>query len=211
MDFTSSIGSISSNGKPVIHFVHVLSQWFESFARRHQHGIAALSALSTTAAVMVALWSTNIAIRATRPRLKARVSIMCVIDQNKRSNSNPSYISLRVTNTGAVSIRLNQMCFSWKVGGEANEWASRPMDEHGDENVAARKYPILLQPNTSEIIMLSRTEQFFEDARKMFGVAKLSKVRNMKKQLHAYVHTDGVSSFRAEVSQSIFEKLHEPS
>ena len=95
----------------LIDHLHAASRWFESFADRHQHGIAAISAVATAGAVIVALWSAHIARTANQPRLKARVSVMQIIDRDTDLEAIPTYIAVQLTNTGAVPIWLHSNMF----------------------------------------------------------------------------------------------------
>lgn len=117
----------------IIGDLHAASRWFETVAARHQHGIAVLEALSTTAAVVVALWSTRVARGASKPKLKARVSVMQIFGNDTDLKATPTYIAVRLTNIGNVPIRMHSTCFSWRLPSSKTSWAALPLDENGRE------------------------------------------------------------------------------
>ena len=186
--------------------LHGASHWFESVADRHQHGIAALGALSTTAAVIVALWSGLHASRASRAKLKARVSIMQVIDQSTNLEAIPTYIAVRLTNIGAVPIRLHSTCFSWRMPLSRTAWAALPLDENGDGIIHPRRYPFVLLPNTTETIFLSPINRFHEIVPRILSSGKLSPSLAAK-LLSGSVYADGGSLHPAKIGGDVREEL----
>lgn len=187
--------------------VHSASRWFETLADRHQHGIAALGAISTTAAVIVALRSSLQARRASRPSLKARVTVMMVIYPGQKPSVVPTYVALRLTNVGNVPIRLHSGCFSWRIPLSKAAWMAQPMDEKGDDHVQAHRYPFALLPNTSDTLFLTQIERFERD-----GLPRILREGKLPtalaaRWLRAYVYTDDGSLFRASLDSTIRKRI----
>ena len=136
---------------------HAVARWLEDVAGRHAHFIALLEAVSTTAAVIVALWVSYAAKRANQPRLRASVQVMQIIYGDGRPiDDAPTYVTVLVTNVGPVPVRLHSNLFSYHLRFTKNPWwLVMPVDEAGDGPVTRRQYPFVLLPHTSETIFLS--------------------------------------------------------
>ena len=192
----------------LLNYLHVASRWFESFADRHQHSVAALSAFSTTAAVIVALWAGNFSRTAAKPKLKARVSFWQIVGERSDLGAMPTYVAVRLTNVGKMPIRLQSTCFSWRIPPARNSWAALPVDEQGDGHIGAHQYPFILHPNTSDTLFLASLERFHAEMPKILSAAKLLPTRAAKK-LRAYVYTDDGSLFRADISEEVTNEIAE--
>jgi len=142
--------------------LHAFGRWLEDFAGRHAHSVALLEAVSTMAAVIVALTVSYAAKRANRPRLVARVSVSQIIYGDGRPiEAAPTYVTVRLINVGTVPIRLHSNLFSWRLRFDnRNAWLAMPVDESGDGQVTVRRYPFVLLPRTSETIFLITLDQF---------------------------------------------------
>src|SRR5690242_3782972 len=146
----------------MIDWLHAVSAWLEDWSDRHSHIIALLEAVSTTAAVIVALVASAAAKRATRPKLRVSVSLYRAVPGRGEGPSEwRSYIAVRLTNVGTVPARLQSTFFYWIVRFGRVAAPALPLDEgRVDPLVGPRPYPILLQPNHSELVFLHDRDTF---------------------------------------------------
>jgi hypothetical protein len=183
--------------------LHAIPIWLEDFAGRHAHSIALLEAVSTTAAVIVALSVSYAAKRANRPRLTARATISLIIYGDGRTIEDaPTYITVQLTNVGQVPIRLHSTLFSWRIPFMRNAWMAMPVDELGDEHVPKRSYPFVLFPNTSETIYLSSLERFKAHIPRILDSGRLGR-KISARFVRGSVYTDDGSLFRARLSADL--------
>jgi hypothetical protein len=75
-------------------------QELEEFFKAHEHTMAALEAVSTFAAVVVALVLSLVSQKANRTRIKAVVSATIIMHESIEAPNYPSYVSVVVTNNG---------------------------------------------------------------------------------------------------------------
>lgn len=194
--------------------LHTFSQWLEDFSNRHSHIIALLEAVSTSAAVIVALWASYTAKRASLPRLSAQVSVMLIIHGDGRPKENiPRYIAVKLTNKGSGAIKLNSTCFSWRLPFTKQAWLALPLDENGDGIVTVRRYPLIILPRTSETIFLTSLQTFREYVPGILNSGKFGR-KISARLLRGYVYADDGSPFRASLEGSFWKELasiiHEP-
>ncbi len=181
--------------------------WLERFSDRHSHIISLLEALSTTAAVIVALWTSYATKRASLPRITAKVSVMLIIHGDGRPKEKiPQYIAVRLTNKGSVAVKLNSTCFSWRLAFSKKAWLACPIDENGDGDVSVRKYPIVILPRTSETIFLTSIKVFKEITPEILYTGRFSR-KISARLLRGYVYADDGSFFRAKLDDSFRKEL----
>lgn len=179
----------------------------ETFFDQHQHTVAALSAWATTLGVLISLQASWRARRDSRPQLEANVTIMKVIYPGRAPISDaPAYVVLRLTNVGKVPIRLQATCFSWRLPFSKGGWLAQPMDQEGDRHIPARRYPLTLMPNTSEIMYLSQIERFERDTPRILQRRKMP-AGVTARLLRANVYTDDGSLFPVAIDGPIRECL----
>jgi hypothetical protein len=129
----------------VIDWLHSVSAWLENWCDRHSHTIALLEAVSTTAAVIVALVASAAAKRAIRPKLRASVSIMQLVPGDGRPASEwKSYVAVRLTNVGTVPVRL-QATFKLFIGVVYTDDGSR-FKASFDEEFGKELHSFVTQP-----------------------------------------------------------------
>jgi hypothetical protein len=176
------------------------ARWLEDFAGRHAHSVALLEAVSTTAAVIVALTVSYAAKRANLPRLAARVSVSQIIYGDGRPTEvAPTYVTVRLTNVGTVPIRLHSNLFSWRLRFDnKTAWLAKPADESGDGNVTVRKYLFVLLPRTSETIFLTALDQFKSAMPKILDSGRFGR-KISARLLRGIIYTDDGSYFRANL------------
>src|SRR6516165_2883457 len=127
--------------------LHAFMRWLEDFAGRHSHTIALLEAVSTTAAIIVALYVSYAARRTNLPRLVALAAISIIYADGRPPATAPRYVTVRLTNVGNVPIRLNSNFFSWQLRfNRKTAWLAIPVDEAGDNHEPVRQYPFVLMP-----------------------------------------------------------------
>jgi hypothetical protein len=181
--------------------------WLEDFTARYQHSIALIEAISTTVAVVVALWASYYAKRASRPKLKSWISVSQIIFGDGSSiNKAPTYITVRITNIGSVPLRLHSTFFSWRLPFTKTAWLAMPVDEHGDKHVAVRSYPFTLLPNTSAMFFLTSIEQFRSYTPRMLNSGRFGRWLSTK-FLRGSVYTDDGSLFKAAFDGNFRKEL----
>jgi len=74
----------------------------EQFSQAHQYTIAAISAASTFAAVVVSLVLALIAQRTNRTRIKAHASVSYIDHATLRGKPKPKYLTVMITNVGVI-------------------------------------------------------------------------------------------------------------
>ena len=184
----------------IFHLLHAFSRWLEDAAGRHTHTIALLEAISTTAAVIVAMWVSYAAKRANRPRLRASVQVMQVIYGDGRPIEDaPTYVAARLTNVGPVPVRLHSNLFSYHLAFTKNPWwLVMPVDEPGDGHVTRRQYPFVLLPHTSETIFLTEIERFRSDMPRILDSGWFGR-KIATRLLRGTIFADGAGQFRADL------------
>jgi hypothetical protein len=178
--------------------LHTFARWLEDFAGRHDHSIALLEAVSTTAAVIVALSVSYAAKRASLPHLVADVLVLQMSDGDGEMIK-PSYVAVRLTNVGTVPIRLHSNLFSWRLRfNNKDAWLAVPLDESGDGRVAVRQYPFVLVPRTSETIFLTALDQFNATMPRILDSGHFGR-KISTRLLRGIIYTDDGSYFRVNL------------
>lgn len=187
-------------------FLYAIPRGFEAFSDRYQHSIAAFGVLGTTVAVVVALRSSAQARKAAQPQLKAMVSVQDIfyaLDEiYPTTRTSPSYVAVRLTNTGNVPVRIGSNCFSWRLPFGKGVWWVPPIDLRGDDHIDRRQYPLDLLPNTSETLFLSPLQQFEDGLPRLLQSGRLP-VSFAARWLTATVYTDGGKLFPVTVDESL--------
>ena len=189
--------------------LHAFARWLEDFTGRHAHSITLLEAVSTTAAVIVALTASYAAKRANLPRLVARVSVSQIIYGDGRPiEVAPTYVTVQLTNVGTVPIRLHSNLFSWRLRfNKENAWLAVPVDESGDSHVTVRRYPFVLLPRTSETIFLTAIDHFKSAMPRILDSGRFGR-KISARLLRGIIYTDDGSYFRANLD-GLRRKLEE--
>jgi len=174
--------------------LHAFARWLEDFSGRHAHSIKLLEAVSTTVAVIVALSASYAAKRANLPRLVARVSVSQII------YSDTWYLTVLLTNVGAVPIRLHSNLFSWSLlFNKRTAWLAMPVDSGGsDIYVTVREYPFVLLPHTSETIFLTTLDQFKSAVPRILDSGRFGR-KISARLLRGIIYTDDGSYFRVNL------------
>lgn len=191
----------------MIDSLHAFSRWLEDAATRHEHTISLLESLSTTSAVVVALWASFAAKNAARPRLRASVSIMLVIYGDGRKRPAPEYLTVKLTNNGPVPIHLQTTFFSWRLPFVKSAWIAQPIDQEGDDHAPQRRYPLVLLPQTSETVFLSSIVRFDEYVPGILDKSRLPRWLTPR-FVRARVYADDGSVFRASLNKQVVTHLY---
>jgi hypothetical protein len=183
----------------MLDLLHTFARWLEDFAGRHAHSIALLEAVSTTAAVIVALSVSYAAKRTSLPRLVARVLVLQIISDGDSEVIKPTYVAVRLTNVGTVPIRLHSNLFSWQLRfNNKAAWLAVPVDEAGDGRVAVRQYPFVLVPRTSETIFLTSLDQFNATMPRILDSGRFGR-KISTRLLRGIIYTDDGTYFRVNL------------
>ena len=118
----------------------------------------------------------------------------------------PTCVAVRLTNVGNVPIRLHWTFFFWRVPFGKSEWLAHPMDENGDEHIAAHQYPFALLPNTSDTLFLHQIGRFERHALRILSRGKLPPALAAR-WLWAYVRTDDGSLFHASLDSTLRKRI----
>ncbi len=186
----------------------------ETFAEQHQHSIAALGAFGTTAAAIIALYNGLLALRASRPRLKARVEIRQPIGGGawlsgprvQAKAGQPLYLVVDLKNVGSLPIELRPNCFFWRFPIDKSKGLLPPLDMKGDEHVRQRRYPYTLLPRTSETLFLQRMEDFHGQMAHFIQNRRLPLWLAVR-CIRAFIFTGDGSLFRAKLDSSVRKAL----
>ncbi|MCB5943693.1 hypothetical protein [Acidocella sp. KAb 2-4] len=179
----------------------------ESFGSHYPHAIDVLGTLGTWAAVVVALSASYLAKRQALPRIRAEVSVRCLVYGDGRPRERwPEYVVLKLTNVGAIPVRVNSHMFSWSVRNRSGVWLVNNVDYSGDTHVPRRQYPLVMPPRTSEIIYLSSLERFKEAIPKILPQSRLPAFL-LKSFFGGVVFTDDGSRFAVSIHESIWGEI----
>jgi hypothetical protein len=192
----------------MLDFLHKISNGLEDWSSRHAHIIALLEAISTTGAVIVALTTSYVAKRNGKPRLKADVGLKIIIHGDGRSlRTAPAYVTVQLTNTGTMPVRLHSTFFSWRMSFMRTAWLVMPISEQGDGIIAQHAFPFVLQPWTSVTIFLTSLERFRADIMPaIFNNGRFGR-RITGWLLSGIVYTDDGSQFRTTFGNSFRKEL----
>src|SRR5260221_5270400 len=91
-------------------------EWIEQFCKAHERTIAAIEAVSTFSAVVVSLALASMAQRANRTKLKAYLNRSFIMHSSIDPNNRPKYITVGITNTGVMPLRIPLASFHWRRG-----------------------------------------------------------------------------------------------
>jgi hypothetical protein len=129
----------------------------EQFFQAHQYTVAAVSAFSTLAAVLVSLGLALIAQRSSHTRIKVHVSARVIMHPSLIGKPKPEYVTASITNVGNLSAHIPFSFFHWKIpfnGGRS--WMVNPWDyRQHDPWVPLRHYPAEIKPRGSMTVFLS--------------------------------------------------------
>jgi hypothetical protein len=179
----------------------------EDFLKAHQYTVAALGVFGTFSAVVVALTSSVVAIRASRTRLSARASINVIHHSSLEGREQPKYLAVYIRNLGTMSVHIPLGFFHWKQPFRHQLYEVLPLDYSAtDEWVAQRKYPVEIKARGSDIIFLSRIAMFQEQAPSiLIGKSVFSLL--CSHFVRAYVFTDEGRVFKVKLDSSLRKEL----
>jgi len=186
-------------------------QKLETFFKAHEHTMAALEAVSTFAAVVVALVLSLVSQRENRTRIKAVVSATIIMHESVEAADYPSYVSVEITNKGILPVMIPLSFFHWRVPFKRGVWLVMPMDySQGDPWVPQRLYPAEIAPRSAKIFYLSGLETFRNECRdKFIGSSFLDRFRF--RFLRARVRTDDGKLFNVKIDNSFRNEISEVS
>ncbi|MFC4170052.1 hypothetical protein [Teichococcus aestuarii] len=173
----------------------------EKWATSYEKTISLVSAVSTTAAVVVALWAAWLAKAAHKPKLRARLVKMAVA--TRESGPVGEYISVVVNNVGLVPINLNQFCFRLRASlYKKTSVISVPVHAVGDKVIHTVVFPVTVNPNTSFTLFILEEKQFEYVARRFLNHNWCNRLI-LAELTGAYLWTDGEFMFPVKISKDI--------
>jgi hypothetical protein len=87
----------------------------ETFFKAHQYTTAALGVAATFSAVVVSLVVALISLRSNRTRIRANVSVSCILHSTLEGKSKPTYVTVNVQNLGILPVNIPFAFFQWKL------------------------------------------------------------------------------------------------
>jgi hypothetical protein len=181
-------------------------EWFEEVCKSHEHSIAAFEALSTFAAVVIALWLSH---RAGATRLTAYVTKEAIFDA--ATDDRPEYLVAVITNTGTMTFYISLSFLLWtRPYRKTVGWIlSFPIDYWGiDKNIQQRTYPVELQPKASKHLFISDISTFRQVIRECL-LSQTPASRIIFRFVRATIQTVDGKFFRAKISKSIRGELRQ--
>jgi hypothetical protein len=185
----------------------------EQFCREHGYTIQALTALGTLLAVFASVLIAWTSARSNRTQLRASAAIFRVIQEGLPQDQAPKYLTVTVTNTGALPLFLEFAFFNWKVPFSGGFYTVSPLEAFPQGvvilNIAApppTRFPFELKPRSSRMFRLSDLATFEASRNEMLGRPRLLRWLRARFTWPVVVSADG-RIFRAEVSQQIRRAL----
>ena len=179
----------------------------EDFFKSYQYTIAALGVLGTFSAVVVALFSSVLALRASRTRISASASINVMHHASLQGKEQPKYLVVAIRNLGTMPVHIPMGFFHWKLPLQRGMYEVLPADySAADEWVPQKKYPVEIKARGSEIFFLSRIAMFEDYARHdLIGSSAWRRFRSTF--LYAFAFTDEGKTFRVKFDSSLRKEL----
>jgi hypothetical protein len=179
----------------------------EEFLKAHQYTISALGVLGTFSAVVVALFSSLAALRASRTKLRAHASINAIYHSSVQGEDRPKYLVVSIRNLGIMPVHIPMGFFHWKLPLRRGMHEVLPLDYSAlDEWAPQRKYPVEVKSRGSDIFFLSDINMFRQYALQDFiGTTVWSRFRS--RFLSACVFTDEGKVFKVKLDRSLRKEL----
>ena len=119
---------------------------------RYPYLISAIAALGTYAAVVVSLMIALWAQRANKTKLVARIYVVDIILEGVAVKKPPQYITVSITNTGTMPLRIPLLFLSWRLPFQwRTTFAVSPLDFFkGYPYIPQRSYPVEIPPRANE-------------------------------------------------------------
>ena len=178
----------------------------EEFFKAHQFTIAALGVIGTFLAVVVALFNSVAALRGSRTRISARVSINAIHHTSLEGRERPRYLTVRISNLGTMPVHIPLSFFHWKLPFQGGVFTVVPQDYSGDQWVAQKKYPLEIKARGTETFFLSSIGRFHDTARQHL-IGKTNRSRLRSRFLSAFVTTDDGRTFNVEIERPLRREL----
>jgi hypothetical protein len=179
----------------------------EDFFKAHQFTIAALSVLGTFAAVVVALFNSVAALRASRTKIRAHASMNIVYHSSLQGKERPEYSVISIRNLGIMPVHIPMGFFHWKLPLQRGLHEVLPLDYSAVDDWAPQsKYPVEIKARGSDTFFLSDVSMFREYALKDFiGTTVWSRFRS--RFISAFVFTDEGKVFKVKLDNSLRKEL----
>jgi hypothetical protein len=176
--------------------------FFKQMARLNRLGM-----LGTFAAVVVALFNSMAALRASRTKIRAHASINVIHHSSLQGREQPRYLVVFIRNLGIMPVHIPMGFFQWKLPLKRGRHEVLPLDYSAvDEWAPQRKYPVEIKPRGSDTFFLSNISMFRDYALKDFiGTTVLSRFRS--RFISAYVFTDEGKVFKVKLGSSLRKEL----
>jgi hypothetical protein len=176
----------------------------DEFFRGSEHTIAALSAISTFAAVVVSLAIAFFAHRANRTRLKAAASIKFIFHETA-TQPYPEYLYVNLTNIGILPATVQFSFFYWRLPFARGLMLISPLEFYGDNWHPKRAFPVEIGPRRSVSICLSSIHMLRKTLGELSASGLLNHIR--LRFMKAYVATDDNKTFKVKLDRSVRKEI----
>jgi hypothetical protein len=166
-----------------------------------------LGVFGTFAAVVVALFNSVAALRASRTKLRARASINVIYQSSLQGQQKPKYLVVSIRNLGIMPVHIPMGFFHWKLPLRRGLYEVLSLDHSAqDEWAPQRKYPVEIKARGSDTFFLSYISMFQEYVLKDFvGTTVWSRFRS--RFISASVFTDEGKVFKVTLDSSLRKEM----
>ncbi|MDE2165382.1 MAG: hypothetical protein KGJ66_03470 [Alphaproteobacteria bacterium] len=179
----------------------------EQFFRAHQYTVSAVGAFATVAVVIVSLLLAFVQRRANRTSLKAFVSRTVIIHDTIDPKNRPSYISVNVTNTGILPLRIPFSFFHWRAPFRRGTYMVNPLDWYGTDTwIQKKQYPVEILPRTAQTFFVSTAKTFLEELSKIMHGKDAIRPWQFRR-LRVVIVTDDGAQFHTHVGKEVRQEL----
>ncbi len=139
-----------------------------------------------------------------RTQLTAFANLVFIVDDTVDPENPPTFLSVGITNTGIMPLRIPYSHFVWK---NVFQWRGymliRPMDGSPNEWFPQKHYPIEIAPRASETLYLSSETMFLDEAKRMKAANASFLGKLGIRFIRAYVQTDDGAWFRVKLAKQV--------
>ncbi len=178
----------------------------EHFLGQYPHLIAGLEAISTFAAVVVSLSLASAARRANNTRLRARVQKSVLVSESL-GPQRPTYVTVNITNTGILPLRIPLSFFVLKVPFKRTNWLMMVLDSFGtDRLIPQKRYPVEIAPRANGSFYVGEVATFRKSFQEMV-MSTNGVTRFLFRFARVLVVSDDGLRFKATIDENVRQEL----
>ena len=185
-------------------------KYIEDLLGQYSHIVAAIGALSTFAAVVVSLVIALWAQRGNRTQLIASMYIVDLVWEGVRVQKPPQYITVAITNTGTMPLRIPFAFLYWKMPFQwRTAFVVTPLDcFKGDPYIAQKPYPIEIRPRANEYFYVGTPDLQKKENTEMWKKYPW-RLYFLRRFIRFMVGTEDGQKFRVKMSKEIRRMMAE--